>query len=325
MLKDFCNKLLEKLKINGRDLTVFLLSFLLAFSIWFIHNLSLDYSSLVSVPVVAESNIDGHSGLSSNAVSIAARCRTTGFNLIRIRHAPGRKSVQVRFAKSDLHYKEGDLYSISSESLGNYVNDIFGDGVSLEAFTSKEVFFRFPSVNHKKVPVQAMRILDFRQQYMAVTDMKLDPDSVIIYGEPFRLAQIDRVRTQTIDLSDIHSSAHGIVRIEKIKGVRISAGEVNYSLDVSRYVEVKDVVPITVRDIPQGKKMAVYPSKATVLFRCIFPLISDPSGKVRFYIDYSDFAASINGRCVPKTGKLPEGVINYVTDPMVFDCVESEK
>jgi hypothetical protein len=279
----------------------------------------------VSIPVVAESNIDGHSGISSNAVSIAARCRTTGFNLIRIRYFPGRKSVQVHFAKSDLHHNEGDLYSISSEALGNYVNDIYGDGVSLEAFTSKEVLFRFPSVNHKKVPVQAIQILDFRPQYMAVTEMNIDPDSVIIYGEPFRLAQIDRVHTQTVDLSDIHSSAHGVVKIEKIKGVRISSEEVNYSLDVSRYVEVKAVVPVTVRDIPQGKKLSVYPSKATVLFRCIFPLISDPSGKVRFYIDYSDFAASINGRCIPKTGKLPEGVIDYVTDPLVFDCVESEK
>ena len=40
-------------KLNGRDLAVFLLSLLLAFGIWLIHNLSLDYVRVVNVPIKA--------------------------------------------------------------------------------------------------------------------------------------------------------------------------------------------------------------------------------------------------------------------------------
>ena len=45
MLSEWYHRLLEKLHINGRDLAIFLLSLLLAFSIWIIHNLSLEYST----------------------------------------------------------------------------------------------------------------------------------------------------------------------------------------------------------------------------------------------------------------------------------------
>ena len=43
------------------------MSLLLAFSIWLIHNLSLNYSDTISVPVMAQCNIDGHSDVSSNS------------------------------------------------------------------------------------------------------------------------------------------------------------------------------------------------------------------------------------------------------------------
>ena len=53
MWKDRLHKLFGRLHVDGRDISVFLMSLLLAFSIWLIHNLSLNYSDTVSVPVVA--------------------------------------------------------------------------------------------------------------------------------------------------------------------------------------------------------------------------------------------------------------------------------
>ena len=66
MLRELYRRLLDSLHIKGRDVTVFLLSLLLASSVWLLHNLSLNYSDLVSIPVTAQSNIEGHSAYSSN-------------------------------------------------------------------------------------------------------------------------------------------------------------------------------------------------------------------------------------------------------------------
>ena len=298
------------------------MSLMLAFGIWLIHNLSLNYSDTMSVPVIAECNIEGHSAVSANSSTIAARCRTSGFSLLKGRHKAKKEALHVRFESKDMHLVEGDMFYITSAELSNYVTDIFGDGVQLESFLAETFQFRFPFENNKKVPVQAVTVISFRPQYMALGDIRLKPDSVTLYGEPYHLQNIDRVFTRTVDLTDLKSSAHGSVKLEPIQGVRISDTEVGYSLDVTRYVEIATEVTVNSRNVPAGLKLSVYPSTAKVVYRCKFPLSQDPSDLVSFHIDYADFQKSIGGRCLAQPSKIPDGVIDYSLEPEVFDCVE---
>lgn len=305
-----------------RELGVFLMSLLLAFGIWLLHNLSLNYSETMSVPVIAVCNIEGHSNVSSTSSTIAARCRTSGFSLLRGRHKAKKEAVRVLFNTNDMHPLEGDMFYITSAEMGDYVTEIFGDGVQLESFLSETFQFLFPSENNKRVPVRAVTLISFRPQYMALGEIKVKPDTVTIYGEPYRLQNIDEVYTRTVDLSDVKSSAHGTVKLEPVQGVRMSTPEVSYSLDVSRFIEITDEVTVTPRNVPAGIKLSVYPSTATVIYRCTFPLTQDPSDLVSFHVDYADFQKSIGGRCMAHPSKLPDGVIDYSIEPEVFDCME---
>lgn len=324
MGKPDSHKLLSRLKIDGRDLAVFLLALLLAFCIWVSHNLSLQYSSLVSVPVIAESNIDGRAAESSNTVAIVARCRTTGYRLLSKNRSSKHKTLKVFFSPDDLHYDSEDMFYITGNELGGYINEIFGDNVQLESFISSKVQFKFPEESHKTVPVQALSIVSFKPQYMASGQMTMTPDSVIVYGEPLHLQNIDRVYTETIKLESLSSVAHGVAKLEVPKGnVRLSAQEVSYSLDVSRYVEISKDIRVGMKNVPAGKDMSVYPSEARVVFKCEFPMTFDPTERVSFYVDYNDFSNSINGRCVPRANGLSEGILDYVIEPQVFECIEN--
>lgn len=298
------------------------MSLLLAFGIWLIHNLSLQYSETMSVPVVAICDLEGHSNVSANSSAVAARCRTSGFAILRGKHKAKKEAVRVRFNSGDMHRSEGDMFYITSAELGNYVSDIFGEGVRLESFLAERFQFRFPVENHKKVPVQASTLISFRPQYMAMGPVTLQPDSVIVYGEPFHLDNITRVFTRAIELPNLKSSAHGSVKLEPVPGVRMSETEVGYSLEVTRYVEIAAEVSVIPRNVPSGLKLSVFPSTARVVYKCGFPLSRDPSDEVSFYIDYADFQKSIGGRCIAKPSKIPEGVIEYSIEPEVFDCVE---
>lgn len=324
MLKDTLHRLLRKLGMNGRDLAVFLLSLLLAFSIWISHNLSLQYSSVVSVPVIALSNIEGHQAESSNTSPVVARCRTTGYRLLRKNRMSRRGQLRVYFSPDDLHQEGEDLYYITSNELSGYFSEIFGDNVQLESFVSSRVQFRFPDENHKTVPVQAVSVVGFKPQYMALGGMKIVPDSVVVYGEPLHLQNIDRVVTETITLQNLSSGAHGMARLEAPKGgIRLSVSEVSYALDVTRYVELHREVKVGTRNVPAGRDLTVYPSVVDVVFRCVFPLAYDPTEGISFYVDYNDFASSINGRCVPRDSGLPSSVIDYSVEPQVLECIEN--
>ena len=324
-MRRLLQKLAYSLRHNGRDWTVFFLSLLLAFSIWLLHNLSLDYSDFVTVRMTAScSNIEGHATQSSNVCDVVARCRTSGYNIIKSRLALRRNHVQVPFDKQSLTLKSGDVYYITRRELSESPHHLFGEKVEVEYFLTDTLYFRFPYETNKKVPVFPVLSLSFEPQYMSQGSLEIVPDSVRIYGEPYHLANVDRVFTEPVKLQDLKSGAAGVARIERIKGVRLAENEVHYSIEVMRYVEITREVTIEPVNVPPDKEMMIYPSKADVVFKCVFPLISDVDHAV-FQIDYEDYINSRSRKCIPSPGYLPDGVLEYEIVPEIFECVLTEK
>ncbi len=297
-----------------------LLCLLFSAGIWLIHNLSQTYVNIVSMPVVAESNLPGHAGVSSSDATITAQVKATGFRqakLSRRHRRPGR----VVFDAADFRQEGDNLFMIPVSNLYKYVSSIFGDGVSVESFVSEAPRFVFQEVGYRKVPVRKVQALTFEPQYMPLHPMSVTPDSVLVYGEPSRLESIDYILTRPIDLWGLRSSVHGTVKLEVPSGVRLSDTEVVYSMEVSRYVEKSVEVEIQTRNVPRGQELVVLPSMAEVVFRMVFPAGSDPSEKAVFYVDYDDFAGSITGRCIPKAEGLSSAVISWKMSPEAFDCI----
>ena len=314
-------KIARTLHLGGRDWIFFVLALLLSFGIWLIHNLGLEYSGQMVVPIRVSSNIDAHSRESTTPATVVAVCHTTGYNFIR--SALRRNEVPVMIDKADLRHSRGDEYVIYGSTLNNYVKPFFGDGVSVEAFISDTLKFIFPKENFKKVPVEVIQELTFTPQYMATSTLKLEPDSVYVYGDDMHIGNVTKVATSPLRVSDIKRDLHGVLKIRKIAGVRFSIDEVTYNLPVSRYIEIRTSLPVTMRSLPEGKSVRIYPATADVTFRCMFPIITDPVGKVGIYVDYDDFVNSQSGRCSPRYDALPQGVIDCTVLPEVFECLAS--
>ena len=322
-MKRLFELLLHSLKTDGRDWTIFALSLLSAFSIWFIHNLSSEYSDFMRVQIRAESNVAGHAELSSNTCEVTARCRTSGYNIMRA-WLFSRRSHNLAVKPSDLHPKTGDMFYLTKNDLNEYAHLIFGENVTVEYYLSDTLMFRFPAEASKKVPVLAVHTLRFEPQYMGIGNLTIEPDSVTVYGEPYHLKNVDRVLTETIKLENLNTSTSGVASLEKVRGIRLSEESVHYHLDVSRFVELRTEVKVETRNVPAGKEMMVYPSMATAVIKCAFPVLSDVS-QTTFYVDYEDFASSISGKCLARPDYLPEGVLDYSLVPEVFECVLNEK
>ena len=305
-----------------RDTIGLVLAFLLAAVIWLISNLSKPYSGIVAVQVQAVSNITGHSDLSSNTASAVARCRTTGYNLISNKIRKSRRVVKVNVLPEDLKRGAGDEFFLAGPVREKYIPTIFGEGTVLESFITDTLKFTFPSVSSKKVPVEMVKSFDFRSQYTNIGPIRLKPDSVTVYCDALHLENIDRVYTVPLTISDIHGSLHGSLKINRLRGVRLSDDEIEYDMEVSRYVEIRVTRNLEVRNAPPGRRLQVYPSSCTVVYRCKFPPTRDVTGKVDFYIDYRDFAESMNGRCIPRPTAIPGSVIDYRLEPEVFECFE---
>ncbi|MCR4824288.1 MAG: YbbR-like domain-containing protein [Bacteroidales bacterium] len=301
----------------------FLLCVLLSAGVWLTLNLSQDYVSMVSVPVVAVSNIEGRAGVSTSEATATAQVTATGFQHVFL----GRKHkrpVMVTFSAADFRYEQEDMYAISNTSLYRYASQIFGDGVTVDSFISEDLMFSFPEETYRKVPVRPVLSVTYDPQFMALKPMTLQPDSVLVYGEPSRLENIQFVLTKPLELTELRSSVHGKVRLEVPSSVRLSHEESIYSMEVTRYVEIASEVRIGTRHVPSGVHLAVLPSTAVVVYRCVFPMTTDPTLNASFYIDYRDFAGSRTGRCMVHSEGIPSNVIDFTVSPEVFDCLVKE-
>lgn len=324
-MKDLINRILKAFNIGGRDWAVLLLALLLAFSIWIIHNLSLKYNDYLTVPVQAYCNIDGHSSISSNTCDVVARGRAVGYKVLKFNLKGRRKAVTVEFSPSVMKHKEGDVYFLTSDALQEYTHLIYGSGVTIEYFVSDTLFYRFPDVDSRKVPVHPVYSLSFASQYMSDGQMNISPDSVYIYGEPNLLESISQVYTKPIKHSDLKSRVSGMAELEKIRGVRFSEKQVRYTIDVVRFVEMKSEVSVKCLNVPSDKRLMVYPSTVSVSLKCAFPLPAGFSSEPDIYVDYNDFIKSVSGKCPVRTGKLVSGIIDVDIDPVYVECVLEDR
>lgn len=298
-----------------------LLCLLLSSGIWLIHNLTRSNSEIVSVSVLAESNLEGRAQKAADAVAVSARLKASGFRLLWL--SGKRKPVAVFFDASDFEYREGDTYAVPSSKLYRYSTELFGPNVEVEQFLSQEALFRFSGENCKKVPVVPVHLLDFAPEYAALSEMTLSPDSVLVYGDPGRLASIESIFTATVRGSEIDRNFHGEALLEAPSGVRLSDKIVSFSQLVTRFVEIRTELGVMVNGAPRDRDISIYPSRVNVVFRCVYPLKEDPIGKVSCRIDYADFQNSLNGKCLVKLNRLPAGVLSYDITPQVCECIEN--
>ena len=319
------DSVLEKLKISRKDVTAFTASLLLAFGIWLLYNLNLSYSATLSADVYAFTNLPGRFQKSSEPVLVEARCRATGYEMLHSRRSKKSRAVVLQL-DPELFVPEGDgAYSLSSTVLSARVGELFGNGARLESFTSPTYVFKFAPEANKTVPVVSVTSLSFKPQYMQKGAIRLDPDSVMVYGDPSFLENVDRIYTSRLSLSGLSSPKSGYLKLEKPRSVRLSTDETRYELDVIRYVEVKRSAAIQLRNVPAGKELNSYPSTVELSLRCAFPYTVDRTDELQIYVDYKDFVSSSDGKCAVRTGALPQGIISVKLMPEVVECVEETR
>lgn len=303
---------------------VLILSLLLAFSVWMIHNLSLRYNATLKAKVIAVCGLDGYEDVSTNSVEVTARCRATGYNVLAAALRSG-KPVKVNFNPSLMQNYDGDRFYVVGSRLNEYAHLIFGEDVTLDHFITDTLFFRFPAVHNKKVPVVPVSLLTFESQYMSRGELQILPDSVVVEGEPSLLESVHQVYTTPIRHLDVSENINGLALLEQIRGIHVETQEIYYSLEVCRYVEVVKEIPVAIEGVPSDRKLMVFPSTVTVLMKCEFPLLDNNDGNLKAYVDYSDFSTSLGGNCLVKLASLPKGVISYEIDPVAVRCVEEER
>lgn len=309
---------------DRKELLLLLLSILLAFIIWLLHSLSLQYSVFLEYNVELNSSLEGRVRSSVSENVLIVRGRSDGYYILRQRIGR-RKTLRVQASPANIRYREGDVFYVRCEEIKSNIVEALGSNVDLEFIVTESLDFSFPRITSKKVPVVPKSSVSFDSQYMLVGDIGLRPDSIEIYGDAGLLGTIDSVWTETITGTGVDGPVQGVCGIVPMRRVEFSENTVYYSMNVVRYIEESMTLPVTATGVPDGKEMIVLPSTVRLTFRRVFSSTRYSAEDFVLSVDYADFIRTMDSELVPELTVCPDGVISWEISPRYVDCILLEE
>lgn len=308
-----------------KNLRLFLLSLLAACIVWVMHTFSLDYSAAMSYTVTATTNIKGYSPSAIARETLILRGKATGFYILKNRgfnRRPAPLGLTLDAASFRPVDGEPDVFELNVNDVREKITEQLGERFDIDFIETQTLSFPFEPQAYAKVPVVAALNLSFKPQYMQVGEVRLKPDSVLVYGDVKELQRLTQVGTRTISYSAVDKNLQGYVAIEAVPGLRIDCEQVYYDITVDRYVESTVTLPVEATHLPSGRTLMILPSQVDVTIRTSFR----PRGgritadDLALEVDWRDFAVAGGTKVIPKI-VTERDIYSWRLSPELVECI----
>lgn len=311
-------------KRKGRDWVSLILSLLLAFFIWLVHNLSNDYSAYLRFQVKAVTNITGHQPEAVADEILLVRGRATGFYIIRNNRRGSVPQITLEIPPDFFTPIEesSDRFSLTANELKDKLSAALSGEINIDFIETGTLTFTFPEQSHRKVPVNPLISVIYKKQYTNVGDIAISPDSVLIYGNTEDIVNIRSVNTLPVNLANVDKSIQGVTGLETIRGVRIDSEEIRYFISVDRYVEVSGWMSVEVINLPSRHSMVLIPSRVKFTARIPFTAKNDDIfDDISLTLDYNTFIHQRSSKVIPRLERGDAEIYSYSLDPPMIEAV----
>lgn len=295
-------------------------SLLLAAGMWLIHILSQSYYAYIPFSIRAVSDVRGYAPKSVTVQTIFLGGKASGFFLLGYNLSdkqPLEIEVDIPFV--------GDDFSVISTSISDRISESVNSYFEMTYVPETKLTFEFEPRQYKRVPVVSQVSADCKPQYMLISDIAFEPDSVTIYGNESELEQIDHISTKHIVVNGLKKPTRGVVSLERDKDLRVSPENVTYLLDVARYFEYTFPVNLSAINVPSGKTLILLPSQVEVTCRLPFGTETGSfTEEALFVVDYKDVVASRSAKVAPRMEDAGCLAYSCSFSPSFVECIISE-
>jgi hypothetical protein len=241
----------------------------------------------------------------------------TGFDLIYVYLKAKPDSITIDIGSNS---RNGKTFTINSLNLAEQVKTEIKPYKALPEIIESGLVTR----NRKRIPVNAVSDISYRQRFNATSSLVLVPDSITISGTPEVIKSINSIRTMPIRLKDVHQEIFSSVMIDNNlpKGVLVSEQYVYYYLQVSEFTEGEFEVPV---ELPPSQRSKVTLVPSNVRIRYTTDLANFSKIRATDFQAYTSvpFPETPNLLSV-KIKRIPKGVSNVVMEPEMINYLIKE-
>lgn len=230
-----------------------------------------------------------------------------GFDLIK--YYFGEPILDIDF--NDLEQNKSHFLWTEGSQLSKVINQLDND-FKVQNITPDSLFFKYDSNDVKLVMIKLNQEIDFKPGFDIINDFELKPDSVKLIGPKSILDTIHIAVTNTLKLKDVNSNIEKYIDIDATflpNEVKLSQSKVLVRGKVDKFTEGSIIVPITLKNAPEGVTVKFYPKEVEVLFYASleqYQTISEND----FLVECIFSSESNQTYLIPKITKQPKGVKN---------------
>lgn len=296
------SKLFKSKKVNVLALFV-----LLALLFSLLTKLSRDYTKTISFDVEMLNIPDEHLVLKDSLQKINVTMTTYGFNFLKYYFV--KPNLQVDF--NNLKNSNFSYLWIKSNEFQNVVNQ-FSTSTVINSISPDTIYFNYDSYYVKSIPVVLNEDISFASGFDVDGTYIIQPDSIKIIGAKSVLDSINNIETKSLVIDNINSNISTSINLKLPEGnsdIKFSENKVLLSATVSKFTEGSLIVPLVVKNIPEGISIKYFPKEVEVIFYTsldYYKTIAVNNFKVE--CDYTKLSS--DNKLVPIITKQPDKVKN---------------
>ena len=290
----------------NREFLVFLFFILVSATFWLLETLNEDYENEISIPVEYV-NVPDNVVITSDVPSeIKARIADKGFTLFNY-YILSKKSEPVKVNFLD-YQEKGNSVRITSTEIQKQLLKILESSSRLVSFKPEGFEMVYTRGQAKRVPVRLKGSVTAKQQY-DITDIAFSPDTLTIYAPEDILDTIHVVFTAPISYHELSDNLSFDTEMTRPRNVKFVPDKVTVQVSVAQLTEKTVEVPIHTINVPAGKIMRTFPSKAKITFQTVLSNF-DKVNASDFYIcvDYNTLISSASNRCTLEASEYPSAI-----------------
>lgn len=143
--------------------------------------------------------------------------------------------------------------------------------------------------------------LEFEPGYGPSSEIKINPESIEIYGPSNLLRNIDSLRTEYKEILNVSDNVKIDIQIETPIGITISEKTCTIEFEVQKIVDKTfENIVVETRNVPSSKELILFPGKINVVLRGgINKLGRLTNDSIKAYVDYWSALREENGFIEP--------------------------
>lgn len=246
-----------------REFLIFLFFVAISFGFWMLQTLDGNFETEFTIPLRLK-DVPKDVVITSD-LQDEVRVKVEDRGTVLLNYMLGRSFLPISINFSDYENSSSRVV-LPYEDLRKRVSSQLNSTTKLLSVYPDSIGFVYSQGKFKKVPVSVSGKITSGIQYY-ISDIKLSPDSVIVYAPAEVLKTVQTAYTMPLDCEDLTENTSLRTSLKKIDGAKYDPSFCDVSVSVDMYSEKTVEVPVVGIGFPANKTLRTFPSKVKVTFK----------------------------------------------------------